>query len=166
MAKRQTPLGGNANVTTLEVKPNAEQREHGLTARQIQAATLMASGEPVATVADTVGVNRSTLYDWAKLPPFYCYVNYLRRTARQTAENSLFSLVSDAVGVVRECLTSPDDKTRLNAAKYVIDSVSKIQVGGDDPVEEIRQRHNAAAVGWDFGSNEAIDELIRYGLNE
>lgn len=143
----------------------------GLTTQQIQAANLLATGQTVTATAEQLGLNRSTLYDWSKQPPFYCYVNKLKKEVKENAENSLFSLVSDAARAVRDCLNSPDDKTRLQAAKFVFESIAKTEIASSDPVAELRRINTHQTTSFaDWG--EELDErafkaeLKKYNLTE
>lgn len=149
------------------IETTAEIVDFGLTASQIEAARMLASGDTVTATADACQVSRATLYRWQETPVFYCYVNKLRLEARKLAENSLFSLVSDATDTLRGCLTSPNDATRLNAAKYILDTVGKMYAGNTDPVAEIRQQHTTTLDVDTFGyvDEAAINrDLKKYGL--
>lgn len=152
----------------LEREGENDSLTYGLTTQQIQAANLLATGQTVTATAEQLGLNRSTLYDWGKQPPFYCYVNRLKSDAKKNAENSLFSLISDAARAVRECLNSPDDKTRLQAAKFVFESVAKTEIATSDPVAELRRVHTAPEFPeWGAFDQRAFDmDLERYQLSE
>lgn len=149
------------------IETTAEIVDFGLTASQIEAARMLAAGDTVTATADALNISRATLYRWQLLPVFYCYLNTLRNEARKLAENSLFSLVSEARDALRGCLTSPNDATRLSAAKYILDTVGKTYAGNTDPVAEIRHQHTTTLDADSFGYTDeaAISrELKKYGL--
>lgn len=129
--------------------------EYGLTLQQIEAAQRLAAGDSITSLASSLAVSRATLYRWQELPVFYCYVNKLRAEARAMAENSLFSLVSDATKTLRGCLNSPNDATRLNAAKYILDTVAKMNAGETDTIAEITRQHTEPIA--DFSNFENVD---------
>lgn len=140
----------------------------GLTVDQINAAQLIAGGESFTTVAAKIHVSRATLYRWTQTPPFFCYINQIRQDARKVAENQLFSLVGEAVNALRGCLNSPNDTTRLNAAKYILERVGEIQTGTTDPIAAIEEQHTTdAAENWGtmFTDDAAVKrDIKRYNL--
>ena len=105
----------------------------GLTPTQLQAAELIAIGQPKKAVAEGLGITPQTVSGWSKLPRFQAYLNQLKRAAQEGAHNHMRSLSEKAVGTVEELMgqeVSPS--IRLRAAQVVLNCI-----GMGDPKSEL-----------------------------
>jgi transposase-like protein len=94
-----------------------------LTEQQQQAAELVATGRTLGDVAATVGVDRSTLFRWRRLPDFVDTVASLRLEARVATVATLRANAIRAGQVIRELLDDAQvpPQVRLSAAKIALD---------------------------------------------
>lgn len=92
-----------------------------LDARQLKAIELLASGETVRVVADSVGVNRKTVYDWLKKENFKAELDRQVKELKSNVEKKLLSNVNPFLDeLTKIALYSDSDKTRLDAITYCI----------------------------------------------
>ena len=92
-----------------------------LDARQLKAIELLASGETVRVVADSVGVNRKTVYDWLKKENFKADLDRQVKELKSNVEKKLLSNVNPFLDeLTKIALYSDSDKTRLDAITYCI----------------------------------------------
>ena len=92
-----------------------------LDTRQLKAIELLASGETVRVVADSVGVNRKTVYDWLKKENFKAELDRQVKELKSNIEKKLLSNVNPFLDeLTKIALYSDSDKTRLDAITYCI----------------------------------------------
>ena len=92
-----------------------------LDTRQLKAIELLASGETVRVVADSVGVNRKTVYDWLKKENFKAELDKQVKELKSNVEKKLLSNVNPFLDeLTKIALYSDSDKTRLDAITYCI----------------------------------------------
>ena len=92
-----------------------------LDTRQLKAIDLLASGETVRVVADSVGVNRKTVYDWLKKENFKAELDRQVKELKSNVEKKLLSNVNPFLDeLTKIALYSDSDKTRLDAITYCI----------------------------------------------
>lgn len=92
-----------------------------LDTRQLKAIELLASGETVRVVADSVGVNRKTVYDWLKKENFKAELDRQVKELKSNVEKKLLSNVNPFLDeLTKIALYSDSDKTRLDAITYCI----------------------------------------------
>ena len=92
-----------------------------LDTRQLKAIELLASGETVRVVADSVGVNRKTVYDWLKKENFKAELDRQVKELKSNVEKKLLSNVNPFLDeLTKIALYSESDKTRLDAITYCI----------------------------------------------
>lgn len=113
-----------------------------LDARQLKAIELLASGETVRVVADSVGVNRKTVYDWLKKENFKAELDRQVKELKSNVEKKLLSNVNPFLDeLTKIALYSESDKTRLDAITYCINRLvgtpTKVQqdITGEDTKE-------------------------------
>ncbi|HVZ40371.1 MAG TPA: helix-turn-helix domain-containing protein [Candidatus Kapabacteria bacterium] len=109
-----------------------------LTPEQRRVAVLFAAGKDVSEVADTLGVHRSTLWHWRKLPTFEAYLNGLLAEMQAHARAGLFALYGDAIAAVRRSLDSDNAAHALKAALFVLEHVKGAAIGETDPREIVK----------------------------
>lgn len=133
------------NITKLaKVNP-----ETGLTSQQEQCASLLAAGERVSVVAEKVNVSRTTIYQWHDLLTFQCFLNQLRDEVKKHMNQSLLSLTGEAISVLRQSLASENEGKRLKSAMWLLDKMSKEEVGTCNPFSAIKEQATFAD-GWGF----------------
>ena len=157
--KQQKPTEKSVNAST------------GLTPIQEQAALLLASGETITAVATKLEVNRCTLYEWQKLVTFQCYFNQQATDYRDSLRNGLFGLADEALKVIKGCLQSGNEITRLKTAIWLIERVKDVDTGETDVREVIKEKCTHIQTPWDmekpvsvFNENEYNKELKRLHL--
>ena len=113
-----------------------------LDTRQLKAIELLASGETVRVVADSVGVNRKTVYDWLKNENFKAELDRQVKELKSNVEKKLLSNVNPFLDeLTKIALYSESDKTRLEAITYCINRLvgtpTKVQqdITGEDTKE-------------------------------
>ena len=113
-----------------------------LDTRQLKAIELLASGETIRVVADSVGVNRKTIYDWLKKENFKAELDRQVKELKSNVEKKLLSNVNPFLDeLTKIALYSESDKTRLDAITYCINRLvgtpTKVQqdITGEDAKE-------------------------------
>lgn len=112
--------------------------------RQLKAIELLASGETIRVVADSVGVNRKTIYDWLKKENFKAELDRQVKELKSNIEKKLLSNVNPFLDeLTKIALYSDSDKTRLDAITYCINRLvgtpTKVQ---QDITEEETKENN------------------------
>ena len=76
----------------------------GISAAQLRAVEMLLTGMPVTKVAQKLGIDRKTLYDWRKNPVFQAEYNRRRLEASDAMDQRLRRLSEKAVDVVEKHL--------------------------------------------------------------
>lgn len=116
-----------------------------LDTRQLKAIELLASGETVRVVADSVGVNRKTVYDWLKKENFKAELDRQVKELKSNVEKKLLSNVNPFLDeLTKIALYSDSDKTRLDAITYCINRLvgTPTKVQQDITGEETKENNN------------------------
>lgn len=124
-------------------------RETGLTPLQERAAILLASGDTITDVANNIGVQRNTLYEWQKKVVFVCYLNRQKKEQQSSLRNGLLSLYGNAINALREVLNSDDNGNKLKAAMMVISRVDNEHIGEIEPREILKKQASKHINGHD-----------------
>lgn len=103
--------------------------ETGLSSVQEQTAILLACGESITAVAEKMNVNRSTIYQWQELLTFQCFYNQQKQDIRENLRSEIFMLGEFAVDVLKDCLQSDNEQTRLKASIAILDRIEKVNIG-------------------------------------
>jgi transposase-like protein len=122
-ASRPARSGPNGSSPRgLEPAKGAQPNATGLTAQQERALSLLAGGERVAAVAKAVGVDRATLWRWAKLPAFRRQLLELRLIAKRDVEAAMRRNVLLATRVLGKILrdSRAAARDRISAARVVL----------------------------------------------
>ena len=102
-----------------------------LTPKQIQALPLLARGMLAAEVATKIDVSPQQISAWKKVPAFSKALGRLRQEQLYSAIAHVQALTRVATaGLERIIAETKDDKTRLEACRYVLD-VAGINHGKD-----------------------------------
>lgn len=96
----------------------------GLTVAQERAAVMLAEGTPLAAVAKTLEVGRSTIYGWLKVTAFIAYHKRLLRDVRRQIRGRLSHLAGKAADTIEEIMDGGTEANRMAAAKYVLDRLA------------------------------------------
>ena len=103
-----------------------------------QALSLLASGSPMETVANNLGIHRSTLWRWKKDPKFVAEWNKMLDEMKERQTLALVKLQEEAIRALYSCLNGSNDTVRLSAALSVMERVDDLKVGYTEP-EQIRR---------------------------
>ena len=112
----------------------------GLTPIQEKAAIMLANGDSVTLVAETLNVNRTTIYQWQQKVTFQCFFNIQKIEVTQNLQNGLAALYQEAIKAVKDILRSENEAMRLKSAMVVISKVESATVGETDAKEVFRQQ--------------------------
>ena len=97
MAAASTPkIPENPQIFTLP--------DTGISAAQLRAIEMLLTGMPVTKIAQKMGIDRKTLYDWRKNPVFQAEYNRRRLEASDAMDQRLRRLSEKAVDVVEKHL--------------------------------------------------------------
>ena len=123
-------------------EPNkmGEIMKTGLAPIQENAVALLIAGESISSVAEKLGVNRTTIYQWQSKEVFQCYYNLLLGEVKSNMENEILNLHRDAIGILRSSLTSDSEAIRMKTAFWIIERLDKKDVELIDPIEAIKNK--------------------------
>ncbi|WP_412068859.1 hypothetical protein [Rubrivirga sp. IMCC43871] len=111
----------------------------GLSPAQTRAAFLIALGEGNSTVADALGIDRSTVWRWGRLETFEAAVNTLLADAKAEVERGALARVQRAYRTLDGLLASQDERVRLRAALSILDRAEAAEVGFADANRIVRR---------------------------
>ena len=147
-----------------------------LTAAQLKAAAMVASGQADEQIAGELGIHRTTVFRWRSSPTFQAEVNRHREAMFQNLHDLMRDSVYGAVDAIRHIIThSPDESLKLKAACALLNAVTwDLRPGPTDPRELVRaealQRQVDEPTEFDqFGADldgrkllaDHIDDLVR-----
>lgn len=110
-------------------KPRNPPQSPALSARRIEAATLVFEGHSMRAVARRLGVDESTVRDWSKQDEWKAHVAELESAAKSTAMDravrSLRSAVEPAAALLSEIVADDDQRgaDRIRAAVAILDRI-------------------------------------------
>jgi transposase-like protein len=114
-----------------------------LSAKQTQAALLLARGDTITTTAEQIGVNRMTIQQWLKKDDnFNAYLNSLKREFVDAGRSAMRASIVTAIDTINQLmLSSTNDVVRLNAAKEILDraGLANDKPIGSDDVSKLQQ---------------------------
>jgi transposase-like protein len=117
-----------------------------LSAKQTQAALLLARGDTITTAAEQIGVNRMTIQQWLKKDDnFNAYLNSLKREFVDAGRSAMRASIVTAIDTINQLmLSSTNDVVRLNAAKEILDraGLANDKPIGSDDVSQLQQERN------------------------
>ncbi|MDU4959634.1 MAG: helix-turn-helix domain-containing protein [Sporomusaceae bacterium] len=88
-----------------------------LSITQLNAIDLLASGQGVCKVSETLGVSRHTVTRWKNNPYFVSQLNVRRKENWDDAHERLRGMVSKAIDVMEEALADGDRKVAVEVLK-------------------------------------------------
>ena len=117
-----------------------------LSAKQTQAALLLARGDTITTAAEQIGVNRMTIQQWLKKDDnFNAYLNSLKRELVDAGRSAMRESIVTSIDTINQLmLSSTNDVVRLNAAKEILDraGLANDKPIGSDDVSQLQQERN------------------------
>lgn len=154
----------NKQQKSTEPTPKAEAAfKSGLSPIQEKAAIMLANGESITFVADSLNLNRTTIYQWQQKVTFQCYFNIRKQEATQNLRNGLVALYTEALEAVKAVLKSDNDAIKLKAAMLVIAKVEANPIGETDAKEILRKQ---ATEVHDYGSEEIFKPIEVFDNNK
>lgn len=100
---------------------NVALLEKTLNSQQIQAASLLALGRQVRSVASDVGISERQLHRWRSIPEFQCLEDIYKSRLQGQIGNKIKDLVDTATKTVEDLLCNAEsERTRLKAAEIVL----------------------------------------------
>ena len=111
--------------------------------QQQQALVLLAGGQGVDEISDTLNIHRTTLWRWRKQPEFIASWNQMVQQGKEKQVQTLLELQQQALSVLKDCLSSQNELLRFKAAIAIVD---KVGVMPDDSVypDEILHKQQQA----------------------
>ena len=111
---------------------NTQELRIELTEPQLRAARMIAMGESYNDIAVQLGIDRTTIYRWRKLPRFSEEVKALIDTATQEGRNRVVRDINDINDVVLSTLldvaqNDASGSARVSAARALTDLVEKAE---------------------------------------
>ena len=94
--------------------------ESGLSAQQWQTVALLVAGKRGVDVAAELDISPETISRWRAMPAFVAALNVAVRDSYNACVGDVRSVAKDAVTVLRESLSSGDERIRLSAALAVV----------------------------------------------
>ncbi len=135
----------------------------GLTAIQEKGAILLASGIRITEVAKELGLSRGTLYRWQSQIAFQCFYNLMKQDVKNYLEGSVLELHKQALDGIRAGLSSQNESIKLKASMWVVDKISRMEIGQTD-VRRALQAECAMTAPWeDSRYKQALEDA---GLEE
>ncbi|MBM3136767.1 MAG: helix-turn-helix domain-containing protein [Chloroflexi bacterium] len=99
--------------------------QSNLDGKQEKALEMILQGEKDVAIAERLGINRTTIYRWRKHDSEFMEALDERQTLmREAARQGLMDLMDTALETVKEALSNGDSRTRLQAARMVLDMLN------------------------------------------
>ena len=107
--------------------------------QQQQALVLLAGGQSVDEISDTLKIHRTTLWRWRKQPEFIASWNQMVKQGKEKQVQALLELQQQALSVLKDCLSSQNELLRFKAAITIVEKVGSI-TNGPVYVDEIQHK--------------------------
>ena len=91
--------------------------------QQQQALVLLAGGQGVDEISDTLKIHRTTLWRWRKQPEFVARWNQMVQQGKEKQIQLLLELQQQALHVLKDCLSSENELLRFKAAMTIVEKV-------------------------------------------
>jgi len=111
--------------------------------QQQQALVLLAGGQGVDEISDTLKIHRTTLWRWRKQPEFVARWNQMVQQGKEKQIQLLLELQQQALHVLRDCLSSENELLRFKAAIAIVDKVGAMPDGSVYPDEILHKQQQA-----------------------
>ena len=103
-----------------------------LTANQNKALALLATGQSVEEISNSLGIHRSTLWRWRQDPQFIAEWNKLIYETKEVQERALLEMQAKAISALGDCLNSRNEMVKLRASLTILDRVQGLRVGATE----------------------------------
>ena len=97
--------------------------------QQQQALVLLAGGQGVDEISDTLNIHRTTLWRWRKQPEFIASWNQMVQQGKEKQVQTLLELQQQALSVLKDCLSSQNELLRFKAAITIVEKVDSMPEG-------------------------------------
>ena len=111
--------------------------------QQQQALILLAGGQGVDEISDTLKIHRTTLWRWRKQPEFVARWNQMVQQGKERQIQLLLELQQQALHVLKDCLSSENELLRFKAAIAIVDKVGALPDGSVYPDEILHKQQQA-----------------------
>lgn len=115
---RQNPTNPDPQFTQPD-SPAPKITQPTLSSRQQTAITLLLSGHTISAVAAVLGLNRSTVYEWKRLPAFIRELNHRQHEIRCAADARLRRLFLQTTQTALDSLEHKCDLRHKNAFRLL-----------------------------------------------
>jgi len=137
-------------------EPTKSDKSRPLSVEQKNAIELLVQGRSDRSVAEAVGINRSTLYEWRKNPFFLAALNKQRNDMWKDSRERLKNLAGSALDTIERQLANDDGRIALSASKIILKS-NRMLGETDFPLSHLE---DPKAIIFDQLKKEAQDELL------
>ncbi len=114
-----------------------------LNANQNKALALLATGQSVEEISNSLGIHRSTLWRWRQDPQFIAEWNKLIYETKEVQERALLDMQVKAIGALGDCLNSRNEMVKLRASLTILERVQRLKVGAINPKQVLQNKENA-----------------------
>ena len=97
--------------------------------QQQQALVLLAGGQSVDEISDTLKIHRTTLWRWRKQPEFIASWNQMVKQGKEKQVQALLELQQQALSVLKDCLSSQNELLKFKAAITIMEKIGAITEG-------------------------------------
>ena len=111
--------------------------------QQQQALVLLAGGQGVDEISDTLKIHRTTLWRWRKQPEFVARWNQMVQQGKERQIQLLLELQQQALHVLKDCLSSENELLRFKVAIAIVDKVGAMPDGSVYPDEILHKQQQA-----------------------
>jgi len=136
--------------------PTKSNKIRPLSVEQQNAIEFLIQGRSDRSVAETIGVNRSTIWEWRKNPIFVAALNKQRNEMWKESRERLKNLAGSALDTIERQLANDDGRIALSASKIILKS-NRMLGETDLPLSHLE---DPKAIIFDQLKKEAQDELL------
>ncbi|HQN30547.1 MAG TPA: phBC6A51 family helix-turn-helix protein [Methanothrix soehngenii] len=137
-------------------EPTKSDKIRPLSVEQQNAIEFLIQGRSDRSVAEAIGVNRSTIWEWRKNPIFVAALNKQRNDMWKESRERLKTLASFALDTIERQLANDDGRIALDASKLILKS-NRLLGETDLPLSRLE---DPRAIIFDQLKREAQDELL------
>lgn len=137
-------------------EPTKSDKFRALSIEQQNAIEILLQGRSDRSVAEAIGVNRSTIWEWRKNPNFVAALNKQRNLMWKDSRERLKNLAGVALDTIERQLANEDGRIALTASKIILKS-NRMLGETDLPLCSLE---DPQAIVFDKLKKEAQDELL------